>query len=1019
MANQKMATGMVRRGLSAALCAVCLLIGAPAQSQPGVALAAPKRILLLNAYGYGRASAEAFTLAYVAELNTAGIGSEEVMVEYLNLNRDDSPMARQRMRELLLLRYAGRKLDLIVTLQQSALDYLLGELPDLSRDATVLAVTAQAAQVAQGAAAAAGGAARIWRQRADVDFGGTVAQALALFPATRKVVLAIGAGTADQVMKRAMQDAAGAWRGKLEFEYLDGLSLADMRRRVASLPADAILICGIVSRDKDGAPAMPQQLLQQLLALANRPAFGLYDVALGQGVVGGSVVHVAGQARQLARATLTALRSAGGHGDFALAPLPHVALYDWRQLARWGADSGNLPPGAIVLYRPPSLWQDHRDAVLAALGIVLALSALLAALLRQQRGLRLAQAASRDSEERFRTLVEHAPEAILVYDVDLDRFIDCNSKAERMLACDRAVLMASRPADCYVLEQTDGLPLAVSIADHTARALGGEQVFFERRVRRPDGSDFPCDVWLVRLPAAGRRLLRAGFIESSERKRAESELLRHRHHLEELVQERTAALLVAASEAEAANRAKSVFLANMSHELRTPLNAVIGFSQLMADSATLRDDEKRNLAIINRAGHHLLSLINDILELSKIEAGHMRLQAVTVDLPQLLRETLEMVRLRSPDSALDLRLESSGAPDLVRIDGARLRQVLLNLLSNAVKSVERGSVTLALRCRTLLDDRLELAFEVRDTGVGIAQADQESIFEPFVQVAGAAPHAGTGLGLSISRDVVRLMGGELSVQSTLGAGAVFSFTVPTEPQAAPAPADGGRVCGLPPEQRGKTVMLIDDDGDCRQLLAALLDPLGFHTIEAVDGAAAAAGLPSAGADLLLMDWRMPQMDGLTLTRWVRAQADLVQPRIVIMSASAFEEERAEALAAGADAFLRKPIEQDKLFALLERQLEVRFVRRSVAATLAQQQPLQPLQPFELAGIDPALRRALAQAVRELDLGRSVLLLAALEADSPLLAARIASMMAQHQYLDLWQLLQEAAVHSPRPARHLN
>ncbi|WP_317205755.1 ATP-binding protein, partial [Janthinobacterium sp.] len=917
MSTDKMMVGRLRAAARAAGVAALLLTTAAGPARAHLAAPdSPKRVLFLNAYGYGRSGVDSFIATYTAALNAAGVSSEDIMVEYLNLNRDDGPEARARARQLLLLRYKIRKPDLIVAVQTPALSYLLGELGELGRSAPLLAITAG------GAAPAPGAGMHLWRQRADADFAGTLRQAVALFPATRTVVVALGAAPADQLMKRSMEAAAAPWAGRLRFDYLDGLSLAQMRARVAALGPHSILLCATVNRDKDGAQATPLQFGAELARLANAPAFGLYNTLVGEGVVGGSVLHLEREAQRLAATSLSLMQ--GGEGA-APAPPRHVALYDWRQLERWGGDAAALPADAEFIHRPASLWQQQRAAVLAALAVFAALTALLSALLLQRRRLRQAQAASRDSGERYRLLVEHAPEAILVYDVDQLRFVDANGNAERLLGCARAALLALGPLDLYTEAQSDGLPLAASVAEHVRRALAGERIVTERLVRRRDGSVFPCDVWLVRLPTSGRRLLRGGFIDISERKRGERELQQHRDHLGDLVQQRTAALSVALAEAEAANRAKNIFLANMSHELRTPLNAVIGFSQLMGDAAALPAEARHNLAIINRAGHHLLTLINDILELSKIEAGRMELQPAPLDLRALLGEVLDMVRPRG--AGLALRLDCGALPASLLLDGGKLRQVLLNLLSNAVKFVARGGVTLALRSAALPDGRLALDFSVSDTGIGIAAADQERIFEPFVQADTPALRAGTGLGLTLARQFVRLMGGELSVESTPGVGSEFRFTLHAEVLAGAAAAPGeGPVRGLAPGQGGRRVLVVDDDADCRALLRALLEPLGFRVSVASDGAAALASLARQPAELLLCDRRMPGLDGVALTRRLRAGDAAARPRIVIMTAAAFAGEEAEALAAGADAFLRKPIERDKLFALIERLLGLEMLR---------------------------------------------------------------------------------------------
>jgi two-component system sensor histidine kinase/response regulator len=986
----------------ALLLSLCVAACVSASAAPASAPVHGQRVLFLNAYDYGRAGVESYTRTYVAAMTAAGLASEDVMVEHLNLNTQGDPAQRGEMRDLLLLRYTqimGRKADLIVAMQQPALDYLLSDLAPLARGVPVLAINTSGKPLPAGSPAA------IWQQKANVDFPGTLAQAMALFPDTKTIVVAVGASEADQVLKRTMQQAALAWQGKVAMRYLDDLTLAQMRETVAHLPADSVLVAGNVNRDVDGAIATPVQFAAQLARLANVPAFGMYNANVGKGILGGSILHIEQAAQQVAQLSLELLQGKAPAAPGALLPPSHpVPMYDWQQLQRWDADISQLPQHTLFVNRPPQLWHEHRVAVLSVSAVFLAMAGLLSALLLQRRRLRRAESEARESEQRFRILVEHAPEAILVYDLDQDRFVDANSSAQQMLGMSREALLARGPFDLYSTAQPDGLPLGLMVEEHLRRVMLGEPVHVERHVRRADGSVFPCEVRLVKLPMEGRRLVRSGIIDISARKQSEQELLGYRDHLEELVQQRTAALSVAVTEAESANRAKSVFLANMSHELRTPLNSVIGFSQMMADSSSMFEEEKHNLAIINRAGHHLLTLINDILELSKIEAGRMQLQAGPVDLNGLLDEVLEMVRMRSGDKGIALRLERAGVPPLVRLDGAKLRQVLLNLLSNALKFIERGSVTLALHCQPEADGQVALAFAVRDTGSGIAEADLERIFEPFVQADSAVAQAGTGLGLTISREFVRLMGGELRVESLLGQGSAFSFSLraPAMRPSTAAPLVPGRVSRLPAVQRGRTVLLVDDDENCRKLLAGLLAPLGFSLQEAAGGRQAQAMLAARRYDMVLSDWRMPDMDGLALTRWLRAQADLAQPRLVIMTASAFEEEKQEALAAGADGFLRKPIEQEHLFAMLEQQLGLRFQRAAAGPQAA------PSAAFDveqaLLQLGAAERQALLESVRALDLRRSAIVLAGVATGLPQLAAHIAAMLEQHQYQSLCELL---------------
>ncbi|WP_432377291.1 ATP-binding protein [Duganella sp. P38] len=484
---------------------------------------------------------------------------------------------------------------------------------------------------------------------------------------------------------------------------------------------------------------------------------------------------------------------------------------------------------------------------------------------------------------------------------------------------------------------------------------------------------------------------------------AEQELRRHRIHLEELVAERTNALSVAVRQAQAANRAKSTFLANMSHELRTPLNSVIGFSRLMADSKNMLPEEKRNLAIIHRSGQHLLTLINDILELSKIEAGRAVLQTEVVNLDDMLQEVMDMVSMRALQNGVELVLDSVGLPASARVDGTKLRQVLLNLMSNAVKFTAQGKVT--LRVRGAADGgQCQLAFAVIDDGAGIAEEDQARIFEPFIQADGPGAKEGTGLGLTISREFVQLMGGTLALQSAPGQGATFHFAV-TVQVAEEAPAPGhDEVSPLEPQQR-RRVLIADDNADGGALMESLLKPLGFEVAVVGDGVQALAMVDVWQPDLVFMDWRMPALDGISATRQIRANADGPQPGIVMLTASAFAEQREEALAAGADDFMRKPVEQDQLYAVLERQLSLQFVRRQRAA--ARQMRQAPLGSNDLQRLDPALREELKTALQELNLARVALLLAPLPPELAEVVARIQHMVQLHQYPQLCALLDQA------------
>jgi PAS domain S-box-containing protein len=447
-------------------------------------------------------------------------------------------------------------------------------------------------------------------------------------------------------------------------------------------------------------------------------------------------------------------------------------------------------------------------------------------------------------------------------------------------------------------------------------------------------------------------------IDVSDRKRVEQELAK------------------AKEAAEAANRAKSIFLANMSHELRTPLNAILGFSQLITHSSNLSPDQIENIGIIRRSGEHLLTLINQVLDLSKIEAGRLKLNEQSFDLYQLLDDVKQMFSLKAKDKGLQLLFDrAANVPQYVVTDEVKLREVLINLLGNAMKFTTTGSISV----RVELGDGKEmpnyqlpsfsgsawernypLHFEVEDTGTGIDPDELDRIFEPFVQtLSGQKVREGTGLGLTISRQFVRLMGGEISVRSQVGQGSIFKFDIQTSvvPSTATENQQPKReIIAIEPNQDGYRLLIVDDQDDSRRLLIKIFNSLGFELQVANNGKAAVEIWSSWKPHLIWMDMRMPVMDGYEATQRIRdleqgrivgagltnnyttGTDNLTQPApldsspmpqkrtvIIALTASTFEEERAAALSVGCDDFIRKPFREEEIFTCLSKHLGVRYI----------------------------------------------------------------------------------------------
>lgn len=380
-------------------------------------------------------------------------------------------------------------------------------------------------------------------------------------------------------------------------------------------------------------------------------------------------------------------------------------------------------------------------------------------------------------------------------------------------------------------------------------------------------------------------------------------------------------------------KAISDFLSKMSHEFRTPLNAILGFSQVLSRNENLGEYDRKNISIIKKSGEYLLSLINDVLDMSKIEAEALTLNYKNFDLFQVLEEIEDMFQIRAEKNNIKLSFKiSPGVPRYIRSDELKLRQVIVNLLSNAFKFTEEGSIQLRLRVDKSKPGTGEkiswITGEVEDSGRGIPPEQMDSIFKAFFQAeAGKEASEGTGLGLAISQKFAQLMGGDLSVKSEIGKGSLFSFNIKVNtinPSDIPSRKSATRVTGLLEGEPNYRILVVDDRSSNRQLMVEFLAPIGFELKEASNGKEAIEVFDQWSPHLIWMDMRMPVMNGYEATRRIK-ETDKGRATIIIaQSASILEEERVAALSAGCEDFIRKPFKEEELYLAIEKHLGIRF-----------------------------------------------------------------------------------------------
>lgn len=539
-----------------------------------------------------------------------------------------------------------------------------------------------------------------------------------------------------------------------------------------------------------------------------------------------------------------------------------------------------------------------------------------------------AETALREAEEKYRNIYENALNGIFQTSGD-GKYISANPSLAQLYGYESpAELIAAQPNFNNQLYVKPNRRKEFAALINECGILSN----FESEIYRKDGSI----IWISEncravCDEAGNLLYYEGFIKDiTDNKQAEMKMQQ------------------AKEAAEAANKAKSTFLANMSHELRSPLNAVIGFAQVMIRSKTLSPENQEDVAIILRSGEHLLALINQVLDLSKIEAGRTTLYENNFDLYRLLDDLEDMFALKAQEKGLRLMFDRDAeVPHYICTDEVKLRQVLINLLNNAIKFTSEGGVSVQVKGGRRkvhknrpdqLPDRYSLHFEVQDTGAGIAAEEIHQLFEAFVQTkSGKDSQEGTGLGLAISRQFVQLMGGKITVSSELGKGALFQFDIQVhrvESADIESKKTQRRVVALEPDQPSYRLLIVDDKPLNRQLLVKLLSPLGFELREANNGKEAVDIFMEWEPHLIWMDMRMPVMDGYEATKHIKTTTGGQATAIVALTASVLEEERAVILSAGCDDFMRKPFREEDIFVAMGKHLGVRYIYEDSTAVSA-------------------------------------------------------------------------------------
>jgi len=852
-----------------------------------------KNVLILNSYHQGYKWTDEETKGIVDALESQK-KNVKIYIDYMDTKLSFAPQYFGLLRDIYKIKFKNILFDTIIATDNDAFNFLRQYRDEIFGRVPVVfcGVNWFKAEELLGYSGYTG-------VNEDADIAANLDLMIMQNPQVKHIYIVADMTTTGRIIHEKISQILPKYGEKVSIHLLDNLAMSEILSTVSSLGNDSLVFLTIFQQDRTGEFFEYFEAAELLSLRSPVPVYGLWDFYHGHGIVGGMLTSGHAQGSSAGALALRILAGESTDSIPVIMQSPNRYLFDYLQLKRFGLHNSKLPEGSRVINRPPSIFSLYGTTILTTLSAILLLMLFitLANLWNKSKELQRSQI-------KFATIFRTSPDLIAISEKNTGKFLEVNDAFERALGYTKEEAIGRTSLELGIWLSPDDRQQMVDAIGNSRRLMN-----FKTNFRRKSGEVFSALVSLEPVELESKECFTISIRDITDRIQAEEQLLQ------------------AKAAAEAANTAKSQFLANMSHEIRTPMNGVMGMTQLL-EMTNLTEEQLEYIEVIKLSGNNLLSLLNDILDLSKIEAGKVSLEISEFNFQQCLQTVVKMQQQICHEKGLALNVAvAEDVPALLVGDQLRIKQILLNLLGNAVKFTKQGNIALSARTLEMHDSSVLLQVAVRDSGIGISPGALEKIFKPFEQEDGSTTRkfGGTGLGLTISQRLAELMGGSITVESTPEVGSCFTLTLPFVFNRMKKTDDRNQLLmttfwsGSP-----LRILFVEDNPINIKFGMSLLKKLG-HTVVAVeDGKECLAALGNESFDLVLMDIQMQNMNGEDALREIRSR-ELNTPRhqpVIALTAYSMHGDRERFLNAGFDGYVSKPLAIHELVSEMNRVLDL-------------------------------------------------------------------------------------------------